>query len=311
MQVHHLRRDELPGLPTVAALGTFDGVHLGHREVLGRTVAEARDRGIDSAAVTFDLHPAQVLRPESAPKLLTSFDEKLELIADCEIDRTFVIGFDEAEAERAAGEFVETVLLGQVGAVALVVGHNLHFGHRREGNVDFLRSMGTNVEVVSVDPVKESLADLEAISSTAIRRALRGGEVAHAARMLGRPYSVKGEVIHGDHRGRTIGFPTANIRVVEERAWPSEGVYAGWFEQPGGSIHPCAINFGRRPTFHQHAQHSLLEAHLLDFDDDLYGQVCKVAFVEFLRSERRFDGIDALVAQLKEDVGAARVVLGV
>ena len=118
-------------------------------------------------------------------------------------------------------------------------------------------------------------------------------------------------MIHGDHRGRTIGFPTANIRVAEERAWPSEGVYAGWFEQPSGSVHPCAINFGRRPTFHQHAQHSLLEAHLLDFDDDLYGQVCGVAFVEFLRSELRFDGIDALVAQLKEDVGAARVVLGV
>ena len=311
MQVHHLRRDELSGLPTVAALGTFDGVHLGHREVLGRTVTEARDRDIDSAAVTFDLHPAQVLRPESAPKLLTSFDEKIELIADCEIDRTFVVGFDEAEAERAAGEFVETVLLGQVGAVALVVGHNLHFGHRRAGNVDFLRSMSTEIEVISVDPVKESLADLEAISSTAIRRALRGGEVAHAARMLGRPYSVKGEVIHGDHRGRTIGFPTANIRVAEERAWPSEGVYVGWFERANGSTHPCAINFGRRPTFHQHAQHSLLEAHLLDFDDDLYGQVCKVAFVEFLRSERRFDGIDALVAQLKEDVGAARVVLGV
>ena len=311
MQVHHLRRDELPGLPTVAALGTFDGVHLGHREVLDRTVAEARDRGIDSAAVTFDLHPAQVLRPESAPKLLTSFDEKLDLIADCQIDRTFVVGFDEAEAERAAGEFVETVLLGQVGAVALVVGHNLHFGHRRVGNVDFLRSMGTDIEVISVDPVKESFADLEAVSSTAIRRALRGGEVAHAARMLGRPYSVKGEVIHGDHRGRTIGFPTANLRVAEERAWPSEGVYVGWFEQPSGSTHPCAINLGRRPTFHQHAQHSLIEAHLLDFDDDLYGQVCKVAFVEFLRSELRFDGIDALVAQLKEDVGAARVVLGV
>ncbi len=311
MQVHHLRRGGLPGLPTVAALGTFDGVHLGHREVLGRTVAEARDRGIDSAAVTFDLHPAQVLRPENAPELLTSFDEKLELIADCGIDRTFVVEFDEAEAEQAAGEFVETVLLGQVRAVALVVGHNLHFGHRREGNVGFLRSMSTDIEVVSVDPVKESLADLEAISSTAIRRALRGGEVTHAARMLGRPYSVKGEVIHGDHRGRTIGFPTANIRVAEERAWPSEGVYAGWFEQPSGSNHPCAINFGRRPTFHQHAQHSLLEAHLLDFDDDLYGQVCGVAFVEFLRSELRFDGIDALVAQLKEDVGAARVVLGV
>ena len=311
MQVHHLRTDELPGLPTVAALGTFDGVHLGHREVLGRTVAEARDRGIDSAAVTFDLHPAQVLRPESAPKLLTSFDEKLELIADCEIDRTFVVGFDEAEAERSAGEFVETVLLGQVGAVALVVGPNLHFGHRRAGNVDFLRSMSTDIEVISVDPVKESLADLEAISSTAIRRALRGGEVAHATGMLGRPYSAKGEVIHGDHRGRTIGFPTANIRAAEERAWPSEGVYVGWFERANGSTHPCAINFGRRPTFHQHAQHSLLEAHLLDFDDDLYGQVCKVAFVEFLRSERRFDGIDALVAQLKEDVGAARVVLEV
>ena len=135
--------------------------------------------------------------------------------------------------------------------------------------------------------------------------------MAHAARMLGRSYSVGGEVIQGEQRGRSIGFPTANIPVVEERAWPTDGVYAGWFERADQAVHPCAINIGKRPTFYQHAEYSLLEAHLLDFDDDLYGEVCGVSFVEFLRSERRFDGIDALVAQLKEDVTSVRHVLGV
>lgn len=310
MQVHHLRRDDLPGVRTVAALGTFDGVHLGHQEVLRRTVDEAQKRGVDSAVITFDRHPAQVLRPESVPKLLTDIDETLDLIAGCGIDRTFLVEFDAAEAERDAAEFTEHVLLGQVRAVALVVGQDMHFGRQRAGNIDSLISMNADLDVVSVNPVKESLDDLEPVSSTAIRRALRGGDVAHAARMLGRPYSVKGEVIHGDHRGQTIGFPTANIPIAEKRAWPTDGVYAGWFERTDESVRPCAINIGRRPTFHQHAQHSLLEAHLLDFDGDLYGEICRVSFVEFLRSERRFDGIDSLVVQLREDVASSRRCLG-
>ena len=150
----------------------------------------------------------------------------------------------------------------------------------------------------------------EPVSSTAIRRALAGGEVDVAARLLGRPFEARGIVVDGDQRGRLLGFPTANVEVPNQICRPADGVYAGWYERPDGVVHPCAINLGRRPTFYEHADHSLLEAHLLDFQDDLYGERAKVRFVEFLRSERKFDGIDALVAQLKHDIEATRQFLG-
>ena len=311
MQVH--RQDDVasPEVCTVATLGTFDGVHLGHQEVLGRTVREARKRELESAVVTFIQHPAQVLRSESAPPLLTSLEERLELIGSCGIDHVFLVEFDEAESRRTALEFTEEVLFGWAGAKALVVGYDLHFGHRREGNLPFLEEIGRErgVEVMSVDALKEMPLTLEPISSTAIRRALLGGDVAHAAKMLGRPHVVSGEVVRGDQRGRQIGFPTANIPLTPESATPADGVYAGWLERPDGSSHPCAINIGRRPTFYLHAEESLLEAHLIDFEGDLYGEFCRVSFAEFLRGERRFDGVDSLVAQLKDDVIGARRVL--
>ena len=312
MHVH--RQDDTAAVDarTVATLGTFDGVHLGHQEVLGRTVEEARKRGIAAAVVTFVEHPAQVLRSESAPPLLTGLEERLELIGNCGVDHVFLVEFDEAESRRTALEFTDEVLLGWAGAEALVVGYDLHFGHRREGNLAFLQEVGRErgVEVMSVDALKEMPLTSEPISSTAIRRALLGGDVAHAARMLGRPFVVSGEVVRGDQRGRQIGFPTANIPLSPESATPADGVYAGWLERPDGSRHPCAINIGRRPTFYLHAEQSLLEAHLLDFDGDLYGEVCRVSFAEFLRGERRFDGVESLVAQIKDDVIGARSILG-
>ena len=311
MHVH--RQDDTAAVDarTVATLGTFDGVHLGHQEVLGRTVEEARKRGIAAAVVTFVEHPAQVLRSESAPPLLTGLEERLELIGNCGVDHVFLVEFDEAESRRTALEFTDEVLLGWAGAEALVVGYDLHFGHRREGNLAFLQEVGRErgVEVMSVDALKEMPLTSEPISSTAIRRALLGGDVAHAARMLGRPFVVSGEVVRGDQRGRQIGFPTANIPLSPESATPADGVYAGWLERPDGSRHPCAINIGRRPTFYLHAEQSLLEVHLLDFDGDLYGEVCRVSFAEFLRGERRFDGVESLVAQIKDDVIGARRVL--
>ena len=150
----------------------------------------------------------------------------------------------------------------------------------------------------------------EPISTTAIRRALAGGEVELAARMLGRPHEVRGTVVLGDQRGRLLGFPTANVEVPNSVCLPADGVYAGWYERPDGDVHPCAINLGRRPTFYEHADHSLLEAHLLDFDGDLYGEQAQVRFEHFLRSERKFDGIDAIKAQLVHDVEHARELLG-
>ena len=272
---------------------------------------EARRRAVPSAVVTFAGHPAEVLRPESAPLLLTDLDQRLDLIAACGLDTAYLVDFDEEIAGWSAEKFMEDVLVGQLGAVALVVGPDAHFGNRREGNLEFLRAAGPGLglEVVLVDEAREMPLTLESISSTAIRRALRGGDVAQAARMLGRLYAVSGEVIMGDQRGRTIGFPTANISLSKDRAWPSDGVYAGWFERADGSSHPCAVNIGRRPTFHLHAECSLLEAHLIGFDADLYGESCTVSFVDFLRSERRFDGVESLVAQLKDDIAETRRVL--
>ena len=311
MKVHRLGDGGSHDVPVAVTLGTFDGVHLGHQEVLGRTVREARRRGIAAAVVTFIGHPAQVLRPESAPLLLTTLDDRLGLIGECGIDVAFLIDFDEVVAQRTALEFTKTVLIGQVGAEVLIVGHDLHFGNRREGNLAFLQEMRPDhgLDVIGVDAVREMPLTLESISSTAIRRALQGGEVAHAARMLGRPYQVSGEVIHGEQRGRTLGFPTANIPIAQDRVWPSDGVYAGWLERADGSSHNCAINIGRRPTFYLHAEHSLLEAHLIDFDGDLYGEFCRVSFADFLRGERRFDGVESLVAQLKDDIMGARLIL--
>ena len=311
MEIRHLREGHSDGTAVVATLGTFDGVHVGHQAVLGRTVMEARRRAVPSAVVTFAGHPAEVLRPESAPLLLTDLDQRLDLIAACGLDTAYLVDFDEEVAGWSAEKFMEDVLVGQLGAVALVVGPDAHFGNRREGNLEFLRAAGPGLglEVVLVDEAREMPLTLESISSTAIRRALRGGDVAQAARMLGRLYAVSGEVIMGDQRGRTIGFPTANISLSKDRAWPSDGVYAGWFERADGSSHPCAVNIGRRPTFHLHAECSLLEAHLIDFDADLYGESCTVSFVDFLRSERRFDGVESLVAQLKDDIVETRRVL--
>ena len=311
MEIRHLREGHSDGTAVVATLGTFDGVHVGHQAVLGRTVMEARRRAVPSAVVTFAGHPAEVLRPESAPLLLTDLDQRLDLIAACGLDTAYLVDFDEEIAGWSAEKFMEDVLVGQLGAVALVVGPDAHFGNRREGNLEFLRAAGPGLglEVVLVDEAREMPLTLESISSTAIRRALRGGDVAQAARMLGRLYAVSGEVIMGDQRGRTIGFPTANISLSKDRAWPSDGVYAGWFERADGSSHPCAVNIGRRPTFHLHAECSLLEAHLIGFDADLYGESCTVSFVDFLRSERRFDGVESLVAQLKDDIAETRRVL--
>ncbi len=311
MDTYRLGLDQLPQGGVVAALGTFDGVHLGHQAVLHETVSEANRRGMVSAAVTFSGHPAGVLRPESTPKLLTSLTDRLTLMADLGVERAYLIDFTEQEALRSAQEFVNEVLLSQAGVRVLVAGDDLHFAHRREGTLSFLRDHQNefDLSVVVVKAVNEIGVEVESVSSAAIRRSLRGGDVSHAADLLGRLYRLSGLVVKGDQRGRTIGFPTANIPMDEERAWPTDGVYAGWCTLPDDERYPCAINIGRRPTFYQHASQSLLEAHLIDFQGDLYGQECRVDFVKFLRGERRFEGVDELVAQLEIDVAAARQVL--
>lgn len=292
-------------------IGTYDGVHIGHQAVIKETQKTAERLGVKTAVVTFDPHPASILRPETAPLLLTDLDQKLELLEQAGVDTVMVVTFDEERAGETSEEFVRNVLVDCIGAKAVIVGHDFHFGKGRTGNVELLSEIGKaeGFEVEGLQLLPRPDGTVESVSSTAIRRALAGGDVGTAAQLLGRYHEVRGPVVQGDQRGRTIGFPTANIAVPRERALPADAVYAGWYIRPDRSAWPCAINIGKRPTFYQDAEHSLLEAHLLDFDGDLYGEPAEVRFVELLRSEQRFDGIDALKSQLALDISRAREIL--
>lgn len=312
MQLLRDRQDRLPDdVAVVSTIGVFDGVHVGHQEVFRQVRDIAARLGVASAVVTFDGHPAHVVRPESAPLLLTSLEQKLELIEAQGIDYAYVISFDEARAATPPDAFVQEVFVDALHARAIVVGEDFHFGAGRSGDVDGLAVLGerSGFDVHALELIRHSDEAREPVSSTKIRRALAGGDVARAAEMLGRPYEVRGVVEGGDQRGRQIGFPTANIPVPNILAWPADAVYAGWCRLPSGAVHACAINIGRRPTFYEHAEHSLLEAHLIDFDGDLYGVEVAVSFVGFLRSERKFTGVDQLIEQLKADVDDARALL--
>jgi riboflavin kinase/FMN adenylyltransferase len=297
---------------SVVTIGAYDGVHEGHKKVL-RLVRELADaRNLDAALVTFDRHPAQVVRPDSAPKLLSSLDQKLELLTALElVDVVCVLHFDEARSHETAEEFVREVLVGLLRARVVVVGADFHFGHRRGGNVALLEQMGADLgfEVVGLGLVAPQ-GDHEPFSSTRVRGALANGDVAIAARLLGHPHEVRGSVVQGDQRGRELGFPTANVAVPEEICLPADGIYAGEYSGPDGVWRPAAISLGRRPTFYEDAEHSLLEAYLLDFDGDLYGQPAAVRFIERLRGEQRFDSVEALVEQMGRDVDATRRLIG-
>jgi riboflavin kinase/FMN adenylyltransferase len=300
-----------PGAGVVATIGVYDGVHVGHRVVIRAAQDRARELGLRCAVVTFEPHPARILRPESAPPLLTLLDHKLELLAEIGVDLTMVVPFDEVRAAETPAEFVEEILVDRLGVRAVVVGQDFHFGKDRAGNLEVLSALGDQYgfEVVGLPLLARPDGTVESVSSTAIRRALAGGDVTTATRLLGRAHEVRGIVTRGDERGRAIGFPTANVEVPNEQALPADGVYAGWYLRPDGVRRPAAINLGRRPTFYEHADHSLLEAHLIDFDGDLHGEPARIQFVSFLRSEIRFAGIDALRQQLTRDVEVARGVL--
>ena len=295
----------------IVTIGAYDGVHLGHRTVIGQVRARAAELGIVSAVVTFDRHPASVVRPESAPKLLTDAEQKLELLASTGVDATLVVPFDAAQSTEAPSDFVRRVLIDALAVRGVIVGEDFHFGHKRSGNVQLLRDMALqhDYEVMPVQLVSRADGVDEPVSSTAIRRALAGGDVHRAAEMLGRDHEVRGTVVAGDQRGRTIGFPTANVQIDASICLPADGVYAATVTLADGTHHAAAVNLGRRPTFHERAEHSLLEAHLLDYSGDLYGQRVRVAFRAFLRGERKFSGIDELKSQLAIDIEHARTAL--
>jgi riboflavin kinase/FMN adenylyltransferase len=299
-----------PQRGTVVTIGAYDGVHVGHRSLLARVRLMADDLGSAAAVVTFDRHPATVVRPESAPRLLTDLDQKLELLETTGMDYAHVIRFDEERSKESAEDFVRTVLVDCLAARAVVVGHDFHFGHRRRGNVPLLQQMGAELgfDVLGISLLADDAAG-EPVSSTRIRRLLAAGDVVSASALLGRPHEVRGTVVQGDRRGRELGYPTANVVVPAGILLPADGIYAGWYRRPDGSIYPTAISLGRRATFHPDAETSVLEAHLLDFDGDLYGERAGVRFVARLRDDARFESVDALVAQIDADVANARAVL--
>ena len=303
--------DACPDLPgSVVTIGAFDGVHLGHQALLRLVRDKATERELLTALVTFDRHPAQVVRPESAPKLLTNLDHKLELLEATDlVDLAVVLTFDDARRRESAEDFVTEVLRGCLQARLVVVGADFHFGNARRGNVTLLERMGRDLgfDVVGLELVGSP--GTVTYSSTLVRQRLAAGDVRGAAEILGRVHEVRGTVVQGDRRGRELGFPTANVAIPEEICLPAAGIYAGTFTAADGIERAAALSLGRRPTFYTDQPYLLLEAYLLDFSGDLYGQPASVGFVERIRSEERFDSVDALVAALNRDVEAVRRVL--
>jgi riboflavin kinase/FMN adenylyltransferase len=297
-----------PGERTVLTIGVYDGVHVGHRTVIAQVRERAAREEAKSVVVTFDRHPLSIVRPEASPRLLANLDQKLELLESTGVDAVVIVPFNDVQANETPVEFVERVLVKTLAAKVVIVGSDFHFGHMRQGNVTLLKEMGERHDFVCDPVVLVPRADGvdEPVSSTAIRRALAGGEIDTASRMLGRPYEVRGTVVTGDQRGRTIGFPTANVQIPNGMCMPSDGVYAGLYSRPDGSEHATAINLGRRPTFYANQEASLLEAYLMDFSGDLYGEAASVKFLAFLRSEKQFSGIDELKQQLQLDIEHAR-----
>jgi riboflavin kinase/FMN adenylyltransferase len=314
--------EELSGtaLGTAVTIGAYDGVHIGHRRLLAILRSQADGLGVPAAVVTFDRHPATVIRPESAPLLLTDNEQKLELLGSCGVDLTVVLRFDALRAKESAEDFVDEVLCNALGAKAVVVGEDFHFGNGRRGDVAMLRRLGAEKgfgvtgEALAAAGGEGQPAGAGAVSSTRIRALVAEGDVAAAARLLARPHEIRGEVVHGDARGGSeLGMPTANVAVPDGIAVPGLGIYAGWCRRADGSMHPSAVSVGIRPTFARpgaEAQPPLVEAHLIGFEGDLYGERVGVAFAERLREERRFDRVGDLVEQMWADVEAARTVLG-
>jgi len=286
----------------VVTIGFFDGVHRGHRQIIGRAVERARERGERALVLTFDPHPGEVLRPGSHPALLTTLPFKTELLAAIGVDALCVEPFTPALSKVSATDFVREVLVERLRASVVVVGENFSYGHRAAGRLPSLREEGDRAgfEVEGVSLVR---FDDQVMSSTGIRRRVAEGDVDAAAAALGRPHRVEGVVVHGDARGRTIGFPTANVDVTPWAAVPADGVYAG-FACWGDRRQPAAISIGTNPTFA--GRERRVEAFLLDFDGDLYGEYMAYEFIHRLRPTLRFETIDELVNQMAVDVQATR-----
>jgi riboflavin kinase/FMN adenylyltransferase len=297
--------DQLPPRPhPVVALGNFDGVHLGHRAILKTAIDRARAASGTAFALTFDPLPAKVLAPARAPRLILAPEDKLELLRASGIDGVIVIAFTAALSQLTPAAFVREYLLGKIGAREVVVGHSVSFGHARAGNAEVMAELGRRMgfETVVVGPVTVEGA---AVSSTRMRELIGAGEMRTVARLLGRNHFLSGTVIHGRERGRTIGFPTANLNSATE-CLPPDGVYATRVILPDGAF-ASITNIGMRPTFAEPAR--TIEAHIFDFDRDLYGAKIRLEIVERIRGERKFESGQALAAQIAEDLKRAKEIL--
>jgi len=291
----------------VVSVGGFDGVHTGHLHVIDRMTAIARDRGLEVLVASFDPHPRSVLFGEQERRL-TTIDERRRLLRKAGVDRFVTLAFSEEMARMEPAYFVEEILLGQLGAKVIVVGHDHRFGRKRAGDATLLRALGDRLgfDVVEMDA---HVSGGEAISSSRIRTHVVDGQVAEAARLLGRSHGLSGTVVKGAGRGRTIGIPTANLDPVDPlKLVPGKGVYAVWTKIPGEEERlPGMMNIGNRPTFEGEGLH--LEVNILDWTGDLYGREVRVEFVRRIRNERKFDGPDALIRQLNEDRERCRALL--
>jgi riboflavin kinase / FMN adenylyltransferase len=277
---------EVEGRPRKVAIGTFDGVHLGHREVIRRS----------DTVLTFEPHPLAVIHPEALPKLITPLSVKRDLIAGLGVEELVVVPFDREFAAHSADWFVEDVLVGQLDAREVAVGENFRFGKGARGDAQFLKARSEfETRVV---PLVEVAG--ETVSSSHVRGLLAAGEVGKAADFLGGPFLMEGEVVEGDRRGRELGVPTANLVPDDRYAHPGHGVYAAWAHG-----YPAAVNVGIRPMF-ETGRGLLIEAHLIGFDDNLYGETLRVAFVERLRGEKRFETVEELKEQMQRDIEEAK-----
>lgn len=299
-------------MTAVVAVGNFDGVHAGHRALVARAVGLAVERGLPAVGLTFDPHPAAVLRPDTAPGLLQTPDERVAALRAAGLDDVVVRRFDAELAGLSPAAFVADVLVGELGAAVVVVGENFRFGRGAAGDVAVLRTLCAE-HGIEVDAVPLVAGAEGPVSSSRLRAELAEGDVAAVAAALGRPFALDGAVVHGEGRGRTIGIPTANVAVDAARLLPADGVYAcraAGIDAAGAAVAaPAVVNVGRRPTFDGAGR--TVEAHLLDVpaDLDLYGGWLRLEFLARIRGERRFDGPEALVARIRTDVAEARALL--
>jgi riboflavin kinase/FMN adenylyltransferase len=290
---------------SVVTIGVFDGVHRGHQEVIGHAVKQARERGLQSVVVTFDPHPAEVVRPGSHPAVLTEPGRQAELVEQLGADALCVVPFTADFSRLPPDAFVHDVLVEHLHAALIVVGENFRFGHRAAGDVALLERLGHRFGFAVATPPLVTI-DGTVFSSTYIRACVAAGDVAAAAVALGRPHRLEGVVVRGDLRGRQLGFPTANLLHGRYAAVPADGVYAGWCEHRG-ERHKAAISIGTNPTFS--GRERRVEAYLLDFDGDLYGERIALDFVAYLREQRSYDVVEPLVDQIRDDVAQTRLML--